>query len=133
MKHLQKVQGKQKAYYDQRAKPRSFKVVDKVLLLLPTDSNKLLLQWRGPFKIVDVLNPVDNRINVNGYIHTYHANILRLYVERKTEVSHCLLSAKASIMLREEGDAESDEYLLEDCTFPSKMEIERYQYVSISD
>ena len=56
MKNLQKVQGKQKAYYDRRAKPPSFKVGDKVLLLLPTDSNKLLLQWRGPFEIVEVLN-----------------------------------------------------------------------------
>ena len=70
-----RLQGKQNAYYDRRAKPRSFKVGDKVLLLLPTDSNKLLLQWRGPFEIVEVLNRVDYRVNVNGYIHTYHANI----------------------------------------------------------
>ena len=92
MKNLQKVQGKQKAYYNRQAKPRSFKVGDKVLFLLPTDSNKLLLQWRGPFEIVEVLNRVDYHVNVNGYIHTYHANILRLSVERKTEASHCLLS-----------------------------------------
>ena len=91
MKYLQKVQGKQKAYYDQRAKLPSFKVGDKVLLLLPTDRIKLFLQLRGPFEIVEVLNRVDFRINVNGYIHTYHANILRLYVERKAEISHCLL------------------------------------------
>ena len=83
---------------------------DKVILLLPTDSNKLLLQWRGPFEKVEALNRVDYRVIVNGYIHTYHSNILRLYVERKTEVSHCLLSAKASILLREEADDESDEY-----------------------
>ena len=77
MKNLQKVQGKQKVYYDRRAKPRSFKVGDKVLLLLPTDSNKLLLQWRGPFKIVEVLNHVDYRVNVNG-LHPY---ISRQYFE----------------------------------------------------
>ena len=80
-----------------------------------------------------MLNPVDYRVNVNGYIHTYHANILRLYVERKTEASHCLLSAKASIPLREEDDDESDEYSLEDCTFPSNKEIETYRDVCISD
>ena len=77
------VQGKQKAYYDLRAKPCSFKVGDKVLLLLPTESDKLLLQWRGPFEIVEVLNRVDYRVNVNGYIHTYHANKLRLYLSKK--------------------------------------------------
>ena len=136
MKNLQKVQGKQKAYYDRRVKPRSFKVEDKVLLLLPTDSNKLLLQWRGLFEIVEVSNRVDYRfssVNVNGNIHTYHANILRLYVERKTEVSYCLLSTEASIPLREEDDDESDEYSLEDCQFPCKKEIETYPDVSISD
>ena len=133
MKNLQTVQEKQKAYYDGRAKPRSFKVGDKVLLLLPADSNKLLLQWRGPFKIVEVLNRVDYRVNVNGYIHTYHAYILRLYVERKTVASHCLLSAETSIPLREEDDNESDEYSQEYCTFPSYKEIETYRDVSISD
>ena len=132
-KNLQKVQGKQKAYNNQRVKPRSFKVGDKVLLLLPTYSNKLLLQWRGPLEIVEVLNHVDYRVNMNGYIHTYHANILRLYVKGKTEVSHCLLSAEASIPLREEDDDENDEYSLEDCTFPSKKEIETYRDVRISD
>ena len=105
---------------------------DKVLLLLPTDSNKLLLQWRGPFEIVEVLNRVDYCVNVNSYLHTYHANILRLYVERKTEASHCLLSAEASIPLREENEDESDEYSLEECTFPSNKEIETYRDVSIS-
>ena len=87
----------------------------------------------GPFEIVEVLNRVDYRVNVNGYIHTYHANILRLYVERKTEASHCLLSAEASIPLREDDDNESDEYLFEDCTFPSNKEIETYRDVSIPD
>ena len=106
---------------------------DKVLLLLPTDSNKLLLQWRGQFEIVEVLNSVDYRVNVNGYIHTYHANILRFYVERKTEASHCLLSAKASIPLRDEEDNESDENSLEDCTFPFNKKFETYLDVSISD
>ena len=80
-----------------------------------------------------MLNRVDYRVNINGYIHTYHANILRLYVERKTEASHCLLSAEESIPLREDDDDESDEYSLEDCTFPSNKEIETYRDVSISD
>ena len=80
-----------------------------------------------------MLKRVDYCVNVNDYIHTYHANTLRLYVERKTEASHCLLSTEASIPLREEDDDESDEYSLEDCTFSSNMEIETYRDVSISD
>ena len=57
--NLRKAQGKQKAYYDRRAKSRRFNVGDKVLLLLPTDSNKLLLQWKGPFEVTEVLNRMD--------------------------------------------------------------------------
>ena len=40
---LEKVQIKQKTYYDKRARSRKFDVSDKLLLLLPTESNKLLL------------------------------------------------------------------------------------------
>ena len=54
MKNLQKVQGKQKAYYDRRAKPGSYKVGDKVILLLPsmgyltfTTQIKHLKAWRN--------------------------------------------------------------------------------------
>ena len=49
----------------------------------------------------------------------------------EAKVSQCLLPAKASIPLREEDDDEIDEYSLEDCTFPSKKEIETYRDVSI--
>ena len=45
------VQFKQKIYYDQRARSFKFDVGDKVLLLLPTDSNKLYLQWKGPYEM----------------------------------------------------------------------------------
>ena len=50
--NLKKVQIKQKAYYDRRTRSRKFDVRDMVLLLLPTDSNKLLLQWKGPKKLL---------------------------------------------------------------------------------
>ena len=42
--NLKKVQGKQKIYYDRRDRSLKLKVGDKVSLLLPTDSNKLLLK-----------------------------------------------------------------------------------------
>ena len=41
-------QVKQKCYYYKRTKVRRFQPGDKVLVLLPTDTNKLLLQWKGP-------------------------------------------------------------------------------------
>ena len=50
---LQKSQTKQKKYYDQKTKVRTFEKGDKVLVLLPADSNKLLLQWQGPFEVLE--------------------------------------------------------------------------------
>ena len=32
---------------------------DKVLVLLPTDTNKLLLQWKGPYDVTRVVGPND--------------------------------------------------------------------------
>ncbi|GFO29054.1 Zinc finger protein [Plakobranchus ocellatus] len=63
---LKKVQGRQKHYYDRMAKRRKFCVGKKVLVLLPTNSNKLLMQWKGPFGIVATVGINDYRINMGG-------------------------------------------------------------------
>lgn len=90
-KFKKKVQIKQKRYYDKRARSRKFDVGDKVLLLLPTDSNKLLLQWKGPYEIVELVNRKDYKVDINGVVSTYHHNMLKQYVERQNMLSHCLL------------------------------------------
>ena len=46
---------------------------------------------------------------------------------------HCLLLAEANAQLREEDEDKSDDCSLEDCTFPSRKEVETYRDVSISD
>ena len=48
--NLENVQFKQKTYYDKRARSSKFDVGDKVLLLLPTESNKLLLNGKVRIK-----------------------------------------------------------------------------------
>ena len=120
---------KQNAYYDRRARSRKFDVGDKVLLLLPTDSNKLLLQWKGPYEVVEVVNRMDYKIDVNGVVSTFHANMLKQYVERRHELSHCLLSAEAV----ESVDDDNEDFPLDDCTFPTAKKPELYLDVSISD
>lgn len=44
-------QEKQKHYYDPRNRPRK---LDKVLILLPTSHNKMLMFWDGPHKVVSL-------------------------------------------------------------------------------
>ena len=56
---LGKTQRYQKRHYDLRAKQRQFEKTDMVLVLLPTETNKLLMQWK-------VLYSVEERIGSNG-------------------------------------------------------------------
>ena len=120
------MQVKQKAYYDRRARSRKFDVGDKVLLLLPTDSNELLLQWKGPYKVVMVVNRMDYKIDVSGVISTYHANMLKQYVERRNKLSHCLLCAEA---IESVDDDDNGDFPLDDRTFPTAKKPESYRDV----
>ena len=129
-KNLKKGQIKQKAYYDRRARSRKFDVGDKVLLLLPTDSNKLLLQWKGPYEVVEVVNRMEYKIDVNGVVSTYHANMFKQYVERRNELSHCLLSAEA---IESVDDDDNEDFPLDDCTFPTAKKQRSYRDVIISN
>jgi len=79
---LRKAQGRQKKYYDVKSRDRKFKVGDKVLLLLPTDGNKLLMQWKGPFEVLECRNDNNYRVQLEGRVKLFHANMLKLYVER---------------------------------------------------
>ena len=82
--NLKLARKKQKQYYDRKARDRRFKVGDKVLLLLPSSRNKLLVQWRGPFVVTEVIGRQDYRIRVENVERVFHANLLKLYVERKS-------------------------------------------------
>ena len=77
---LENAQNKGKHHYDCKAKPRKFPTGDKVLLLLPTD--KLLMQWKGPYVIQEVVGPNDYKVKVGRGLKTYHANLLKTYVDR---------------------------------------------------
>ncbi|RUS77740.1 hypothetical protein EGW08_014499 [Elysia chlorotica] len=81
-KELEKAQGRQKRYYDRGTKARKFKPGDDVLVLLPTDTNKLLMQWKGPYKVVAVVGINDYRVKMGRKEKTLHANLLKRYVSR---------------------------------------------------
>ena len=53
-----------------------------MLVLLPTDHNKLLMQWKGPFEVSVVVGLNDYKVRVKGKERIYHANLLKKYFER---------------------------------------------------
>ena len=80
---LLKAQEMNKKYYDRSARPKTIEVGKRVLLLLPTKANKLLLQWRGPYEVVEKISPVNYAIQVGRKRKTYHVNMLKQFNERQ--------------------------------------------------
>ena len=77
---LGKSAGRYKTNCDKKSKSRKFQVYDDVLVLLPTDGNMLLMQWQGPYKVVEKVGRCDYKLFVNGKIKPFHANLLKKYI-----------------------------------------------------
>uniref|UniRef100_A0A6A7G2U0 Reverse transcriptase n=1 Tax=Hirondellea gigas TaxID=1518452 RepID=A0A6A7G2U0_9CRUS len=89
---------KQKVYYDRLSRSRKFQPGDKVLMLLPTSTNKLLAEWKGPFEIVRKLNKVDYIIRVGDKEKSYHINMLKLFRERKPQLANLALQSNNELV-----------------------------------
>jgi len=90
-----------------------------VLVLLPTESNKLLSQWQGPFEVLERVRGDDYKIQLAGRTKTYHANMLKKYWSREHE--------ELSAMVIEPEEREVDEMNL----FTS-LQTETYKDVRIT-
>ena len=62
--NLQKSQVKQKTWYDHKAREQSFDKGDKVLVLLPSSTDKLSAEWQGPYPIERKVGKVDYEVNM---------------------------------------------------------------------
>ena len=89
----------QKYYHDKKAHPRSFSLNDEVLVLLPTSSNKLLMTWKGPFKVVQCLE-FDYLIDVGGKTRIFHPNMLKKYHRRVASSSAVVLTTSEGQSVR---------------------------------
>ena len=73
--------------YDRKAKARSYQPGDWVLLLLPTQHNKLQLEWQGPFEVLGSGKGAHTyKVLVRAKTKTFHANLLKTYVRREEPV-----------------------------------------------
>lgn len=107
---LGKAREKQKLYYDRKTRHRRLRPGDKVLILLPTDTNKLLMQWKGPFKVAEAKNDVDYAIDLGQSIKVFHVNMLKKYEERETTSPHQVAAVNTtSATPGEEANSESND------------------------
>lgn len=87
----------QKRYHDKNARNRNFEVGQKILVVLPTSTSKLLAQWKGPYEVTQKVSPVDFKVRLSKSKETvYHVNMLKEWFERepeensKSEIMACL-------------------------------------------
>ncbi|KAG5852333.1 hypothetical protein ANANG_G00061280 [Anguilla anguilla] len=103
--HMAEAQQRQKVWYDQKARARSFEPGTKVLVMLPTDSSKLLAKWQGPFEVVRKLGPTTYEVATPGQKRSkwvLHVNLLKEWFARPVEEAEALL-------IRSVGDEEEVE------------------------
>ncbi|KAL8598501.1 hypothetical protein ACOMHN_051289 [Nucella lapillus] len=114
----------QKRQFDKRMRRQNLKQGDKVLLLLPTDHNKILMHWKGPFDITEKVSHQDYRIDVNGKQKLFHANLLRKYTRRESQPA-----TLAAVIDGGEGDPEMEGEIL----IPEFRSGETYRDVSLHE
>ncbi|XP_047483006.1 uncharacterized protein LOC125035006 [Penaeus chinensis] len=95
-----------KSYYDLKAKHRKLNTGEEVLVLLPSSSNKLIMQWLGPYPVVQCKdNGVDYVIRVRGVKKLFHINMLKRYFRRDSYKSE---SEIAQVCIVEEENQVGD-------------------------
>ena len=109
---LESSQARQKKYFEKKTKARRFNPGDKVLVFLPTDANKFLIQWKGPYDIINLVGLNDYKVKINGKEKTLHANLLKKYLSRNEETS--LRVSEVSSQRRDDLDLPSCVTVVED-------------------
>lgn len=79
---LVKARASQRKHFNKKARQRDLKVGDDALILLPTDSNKLMMQWKGPYHVFEKVGENGFKIDIAGKRKTFHINMLKKYVAR---------------------------------------------------
>ncbi len=84
MENLLQAQDKQSRLYNRGTRLRNFAPGDKVLVLLPTSSSKLLAKWQGPFEVTRWIRDLNYEMiqtDRSGAHQIYHLNLLKKWSE----------------------------------------------------
>ncbi|XP_057183752.1 uncharacterized protein LOC130550329 [Triplophysa rosa] len=84
MENLLQAQDKQSRLYNRGTNLRKFTPGEKVLVLLPTSSSKLLAKWQGPFEVTRQVGELDYEVvrsDRRDARQIYHLNLLKKWSE----------------------------------------------------
>lgn len=60
-----------------KGRERHLRTVDKVIVLLPTQNNNLILQWPETFRVVVRKNNADNVVDLEKMTTLFHISMLK--------------------------------------------------------
>ncbi|CAC5422528.1 unnamed protein product [Mytilus coruscus] len=118
-------------YYDRKSRDRKLEVGQKVLILLPTHTSKLIAILKGPFVVTDKVNPVDYKIRLKELLYEYEdifsdvpkvTNIIEHRVVTKTDEPIYKRSYPLPYALRNKVKQEIDDMLDAGATFVRMMD-----------
>lgn len=64
------------------------------------------MQWEGSFRIMEKVGKVDYKIDMEEKIKTFHANMLKLYVERVSDFDVLGISGEAVVDIEDDNDGD---------------------------
>ncbi|XP_077553375.1 uncharacterized protein LOC144168216 [Haemaphysalis longicornis] len=105
---LEKAGARYAKLYIRKTRKRRFPTGDKVLALLPTDNNKLLLRWKGPFEVKERKGEADYVIETPSGPKIFHANLLKKYEERKRNPEKTMCNAICGVSETKHGEVEKE-------------------------
>ena len=76
-KNAEEAQAKYKQYYDRKCSERSLEQGDKILVLMPSSSHKMMAEWIGPYKVVRKVNEYNYEIQLPKRKTILHINMLK--------------------------------------------------------
>lgn len=93
--HLEEKQRKQKTLYDKGKRWRTLTTNDWALVLLPSMTTKFLSEWRGPYKVIQVLGKTTYQLQMTpGRTQTFHINLLKKWIGPPPASAHLAFSSK---------------------------------------
>ncbi|XP_075740366.1 uncharacterized protein LOC142786538 [Rhipicephalus microplus] len=101
--NLSQARKTQKQYYDRGSKNRLLEVGDLALILLPTKENKLLMQWKGSFRVVGKKDNHDYLLDLGHGNKLFHINMLKRYENRQPRTT----PQTASFVVMEEDETDT--------------------------
>ena len=96
--------------------------------MLPTNNNKLLKQWKGPFEVIQKMGDHDYKILVGNKEKNYYAYMLKKYYiredeETRNEKEDLKMETSAEVLLDEETPSIDEDLLLELDTYRQKKNV----------